>query len=94
MFEFVVGLLASPFIAYVVYVYAVIGSRVIKTALGDKHKSFSQKALSAILAGLVALIPMILVLPLFNHLAVLSGLLVGCFFVFLITRKPKPSENA
>ncbi len=93
MFEFVVGLLASPFIAYVVYVYAVTGSRVTKTALKDKHKSFGQKALSTLLATLIAIVPLVLIFPLLKHAAIISGLIVGCFFVFLLTRKPKSPDE-
>lgn len=89
MFEFVVGLLASPFIAYLVYVYAAIGSRIMKTALGDTNKPLRQKAISAVLAALIVLVPMLLVIPLLSHPSLVSGLFVGCFFVFLFTRKPR-----
>jgi len=92
MFEFMVGLLASPFIAYLVYVYAVIGSRIMKTVLADSNKSLRQKAISTILAVSIALVPMLLIIPLLNHPSLVSGLLVGCFFVFLFTRKPRSTE--
>jgi len=92
MFEFVVGFFASPFIAYVVYVYAVIGSRMIKTVFGDNKKSLFKRLLGTALALIIALVPMLIVIPLFQHAALASGLLIGCFFVFLFTRKPRSSE--
>ncbi len=89
MFEFVVGMLASPFIAYLVYVYATIGKRIFNSVLNDKQKSIAQKAVSTLLAIIIALVPMLLVLPLLRHVAIMLGLIVGCFFLFLFTRKPR-----
>lgn len=92
MFEFVVGFFASPFIAYIVYVYAVIGSRMIRAIFRNNRESLFQRMQSVALAVVIALVPMLLVIPLFQHAALASGLLVGCFFVFLFTRKPRSSE--
>lgn len=89
MFEFIVGMLASPFIAYLVYVYATIGKRIFKTVLSDKQKSIAQKIMSTLLALIIALVPMLLVIPLLRHVAIMVGLVVGCFFLFLFTRKPR-----
>lgn len=89
MFEFIVGMLASPFIAYLVYVYATIGKRIFKTVLSDKQKSIVQKIMSTLLALIIALVPMLLVIPLLRHVAIMVGLVVGCFFLFLFTRKPR-----
>lgn len=89
MFEFIIGMLASPFIAYLVYVYATIGKRIFKTVLSDKQKSIVQKIMSTLLALIIALVPMLLVIPLLRHVAIMVGLVVGCFFLFLFTRKPR-----
>lgn len=89
MFEFIVGMLASPFIAYLVYVYATIGKRIFKTVLSDKQKSIVEKIMSTLLALIIALVPMLLVIPLLRHVAIMVGLVVGCFFLFLFTRKPR-----
>ncbi len=92
MFEFVVGIFASPFIAYVVYVYAVIGSRMIRAVFGKNKEPLFRRIQSTILAVIIALVPMLLVIPLFQHTALASGLCIGCVFVFLFTRKPRSSE--
>lgn len=92
MFEFVVGIFVSPFIAYVIYVYAVIGSRMIKAVFGENRESLFKRVQNATLAVVIALVPMLLVIPLFQHTALASGLCIGCVFVFLFTRKPRSSE--
>lgn len=92
MFEFVVGFFASPFIAYIVYVYAVIGSRMIKAVFGNNRESLFKRIQSTALAVAIALVPMLVVVPLLQHAALSSGLFVGCIFVFLFTRKPRSSE--
>jgi hypothetical protein len=87
MFEFVIGLFAAPFIAYLLYAYGMIGKGILKDVFASHSQSLVKRILTILGAALVYFIPVLLVIPLLSHLAILAGLIVGIFFVFIFTRK-------
>lgn len=93
MFEFVLGLLASPFIAYLVYAYAFIGKGYLKDVVADNQKPFYQKVMSVLLAIVISIVPLLLVIPLLDNVPIIIGLLLGTFFIYLFSRKSSAAEQ-
>lgn len=91
MFLFVVGILLSPLVAYMLYAYARIGKGIFRGAFDDTRTVLS-RVLAGLLACLFHLIPLLLLIPATQSASLATGLVIGLLFVFLVTRRRRPAE--